>query len=69
MKLGNLESIFNDGNNLYDVINENLKPQTYLEGKKPKKLSRILTTLSHYGMKIDDKVYNNMRAIRADDAF
>jgi hypothetical protein len=68
MKLGNLESIFNDGNNLYDVINENLKPQTYLEGKKPKKLSRILTTLSHYGMKIDDKVYKNMRAIPADDA-
>lgn len=68
MKLGNLESIFNDGNNLYDVINENLKSQTYLEGKKPKKLSRILTTLSHYGMKIDDKVYKNMRAIPADDA-
>ena len=68
MKLGNLESIFNDGNNLYDVINENLKPQTYLTGKKPKKLSRILTTLSHYGMKIDDKVYKNMRAIPADKA-
>lgn len=68
MKLGNLESIFNDGNNLYDVINENLKPQTYFTGKKPKKLSRILTTLSHYGMKIDDKVYKNMRAIPADKA-
>ena len=68
MKLGNLESIFTDGNNLYDVINENLKPQTYLEGKKPKRLSRILTTLSHYGMKIDDKVYKNMRAIPADKA-
>ena len=68
MKLGNLESIFNDGNNIYDVINENLKPQTYLTGKKPKKLSRILTTLSHYGMKIDDKVYKNMRAIPADKA-
>ena len=68
MKLGNLESIFTDGNNLYDAINENLKPQTYLAGKKPKKLSRILTTLSHYGMKIDDKVYKNMRAIPADKA-
>ena len=68
MKLGNLESIFTDGNNLYDAINENLKPQTYLTGKKPKKLSRILTTLSHYGMKIDDKVYKNMRAIPADKA-
>ena len=68
MKLGNLESIFTDGNNLYDAINENLKPQTYLAGKKPKRLSRILTTLSHYGMKIDDKVYKNMRAIPADKA-
>lgn len=68
MKLGNLESIFTDGNNLYDAINENLKPQTYLTGKKPKKLSRILTTLSHYGMKIDDRVYKNMRAIPADKA-
>ena len=68
MKLGNLESIFTDGNNLYDAINENLKPQTYLTGKKPKRLSRILTTLSHYGMKIDDKVYKNMRAIPADKA-
>ena len=68
MKLGNLESIFTDGNNLYDAINENLKPRTYLTGKKPKKLSRILTTLSHYGMKIDDKVYKNMRAIPADKA-
>ena len=68
MKLGNLESIFTDGNNLYDAINENLKPQTYLTGKKPKKLSRILTTLSHFGMKIDDRVYKNMRAIPADKA-
>lgn len=68
MKLGNLESIFTDGNNLYDAINENLKSQTYLTGKKPKRLSRILTTLSHYGMKIDDKVYKNMRAIPADKA-
>ena len=68
MKLGNLESIFTDGNNLYDAINENLKPRTYLTGKKPKKLSRILTTLSHYGMKIDDRVYKNMRAIPADKA-
>ena len=68
MKLGNLESIFTDGNNLYDAINENLKPQTYLTGKKPKRLSRILTTLSHYGMKIDDRVYKNMRAIPADKA-
>ncbi len=68
MKLGNLESIFTDGNNLYDAINENLKPQTYLEGKKPKRISRILTTLSHYGMRIDDKVYKNMRAVPADKA-
>lgn len=68
MKLGNLGSIFTDDNNIYDAINENLKPQTYLSGKKPKKLSRILTTLSHYGMNIDDKVYKNMRAIPADKA-
>ena len=68
MKLGNLESIFTDGNNLYDAINENLKPQSYLEGKKPKRISRILTTLSHYGMRIDDKVYKNMRAVPADKA-
>lgn len=67
MRLGNLESVFNDQENLYTVINENLsKQQSYLEGKRPKRLSRILTTLSHYGMKIDDKVYKNMRAIPAD---
>ena len=68
MKLGNLGSIFTDENNIYDAINENLKQQTYLEGKKPKKLARILTTLSHYGMNLDDKVYKNMRAIPADKA-
>ena len=69
MKLGNLERVFTEGDNLYNVINENLNDpnkKTYLDGKKPKRISRILTTLSHYGMRLDDKVYKNMRAIPAD---
>ena len=69
MKLGNLSNIFENEQTIYDAINENLsKNESYLTGKKPKRLSRILTTLSHYGMRLDDKVYKNMRAIPADKA-
>lgn len=69
MKLGNLGSVLENEQTIYEAINENFKEEnTYLTGKKPKRLSRILTKLSHYGMHYDDKVYKNMRAIPADKA-
>ena len=69
MRLGNLEQVLENENGIYQVINENLqKQQGYGQYKKPKRWSRILTSLSHYGMHYDDKVYKNMQAIPADKA-
>ena len=69
MKIGNLSKVFENDQTIYEAINENFSKQdSYLEGKKPKRLSKVLTKLSHYGMNIDDKVYKNMRAIPADKA-
>lgn len=69
MRLGNLDQVLENESGIYQAINENLqKQQGYGQYKKPKRWSRILTSLSHYGMHYDDKVYKNMQAIPADKA-
>lgn len=57
---------------LGDIFNENssIINESYNAGamnfKRPGKFASILSTLSRYGMKYDDQVYKNMKAIPAD---
>lgn len=69
MILGNLTEALENDKNIMDVINENNSIHKNYNGyqyKKPTKWSNILTSLSHYGMNFDDKVYQNMIAQPAD---
>jgi len=74
MILGNLNSVFDGERSIYEAVQgnfqnsyENIKNAS--SGiKKPTKWSKILTSLSHYGMNYDDKVYQNMVAVPADKA-
>lgn len=65
MIFGNLDNALSGDQSITEIINENYK-QSLLNIKKPTKWSKILTTLSHYGMNYDDKVYKNLQAIPAD---
>lgn len=65
MILGNLDNAISGENNIAQTINENFT-QSLLNIKKPSKISKLLTTLSTYGMNYDDKVFKNMCAIPAD---
>ena len=65
MILGNLEGAISYDQTILENINDNLK-DTMLGIKKPTRWSKLLTTLSHYGMNYDDKIYKNMQAIPAD---
>lgn len=80
MRFTDMSSVFEDSSNIYNIINEsfgnpNIKnnfsnsngfSQQYTRPKKPKGLSKILKSLSHYGMNYDDDIYKNMQAVPAD---
>lgn len=65
MIFGNLDNALSGDQSIMQTVNENYKA-SLLNIKKPTKWSKILTTLSHYGMNYDDKVYKNLQAIPAD---
>lgn len=65
MIFGNLDNALSGDELITQTVNENFK-QSLLNIKKPTKWSKILTTLSHYGMNYDDKVYQNLQAVPAD---
>lgn len=65
MVFGNLEDVLSQEKNLIEMINENYANVTK-DLKKPTKWSKILTTLSHFGMDYSDKIYKNMQAIPAE---
>ena len=65
MIFGNLDNALAGDESIMQIVNENYKA-SLLNIKKPTKWSKILTTLSHYGMNYDDKVYKNLQAIPAD---
>lgn len=64
MIFGNLNEALDNERNIYDLVNESYSSSNG-EAKKPSRWSRILTTLSNYGMHYDEKVYRNMQAIPA----
>lgn len=78
MKFGNLNKVLENEQNIYQVINENVKESSNnasmgnsgmgnLYGvKKPSRWSKLLVSLSHYGMNYRDQVYKNMVAVPAD---
>lgn len=65
MIFGNLESVFGGDQTIMEAMQNSMNGN---EPKKPNTISKILRTLSHYGMNYSDKVYKNMIAIPADKA-
>lgn len=63
MIFGDLENVFNGDIPIYEAI-ENSFGNNQI--KKPGTISKILHSLSHYGMNYNDKIYKNMIAVPAD---
>lgn len=67
MKFGNLNEVFDNEKTIYEKIDDINKEHMLLESqKKQGKFSKILTTLSRYGMTYTDQVLKNMQAVPAD---
>lgn len=67
MKFGNLNEVFDNEKTIYEKIDDINKEHMLLESqKKQGKFSKLLTTLSKYGMTYTDQVLKNMQAIPAD---
>ena len=67
MIFGNLSDVLEGDKTITEAVQHNFD-QSYNNIKKPSQISKILKTLSHYGMNYSDKVYQNMIAIPADKA-
>jgi len=65
MIFGNLEDVFNGEQSINEAMKNAIEDNSG-EVKKPGKVSKILKTLSKYGMNYYDKVYQNMIAVPAD---
>jgi hypothetical protein len=75
MILGDLSKVFEDEQSIMEAVENNIltQQQRYMQHsdmgfKKPTRWSKILKTLSSYGMNYDDDLFKNMRAIPADKA-
>ena len=67
MKFGNLNEVFDNEKTIYEKIDDINKEHMLLESQKNQgKFSKLLTTLSRYGMKYTDQVLKNMQAVPAD---
>ena len=69
MILGDLTSVFEQDMTIMEAVQRNFNQSYTNTQKKPSKWSKILTSLSHYGMNYDDKVFQNMVAIPANKEF
>ena len=67
MIFGNLSDVLSGDQTITEAVKQNFD-QSYHNIQKPGQISKILYTLSHYGMNYSDKVYKNMIAIPADKA-
>ena len=67
MIFGNLSDVLSGDQTITEAVKQNFD-QSYHNIQKPGQISKILRTLSHYGMNYSDKVYKNMIAIPADKA-
>lgn len=69
MVFGNLNSVLENEQTIMEAVESNILTQQLLSGqaeKKQSKVSKILYSLSHYGMSYSDQVMKNIRAIPAD---
>ena len=64
MIIGNLENVFENEQTINEAIQNNF---SRIDVKKPSKWSKLLFSLSHYGMNYHDDIYKNMVAIPADN--
>ena len=68
MILGNLEKVLENEQSINEAVKQNFDASYQSAAQKPSKWSKILTSLSHYGMNYSDQVYKNMVAYPADKA-
>ena len=68
MILGNLEKVLENEQSINEAVKQNFDASYQNMTQKPTKWSKILTSLSHYGMNYSDQVYKNMVAFPADKA-
>ena len=66
MIFGNLEKVLENEQSINEAVQNNFNNAN--QAKKPTRWSKILTSLSHYGMNYSDEVYKNMVAFPADKA-
>lgn len=69
MVFGNLNSVLEDDKNIMEAVEANILTQQLLQNRqieKQSRVSKILYSLSHYGMNYDDQILKNMHAIPAD---
>ena len=72
MVFGNLNSVLENEQNIMEAVESNILTQQLLKnnqvGKRKSVVSKILSSISHYGMEYSDDILNNIRAIPADKA-
>jgi len=68
MILGNLEKVLENEQSINEAVKQNFDASYQNMMQKPTRWSKILTSLSHYGMNYSDQVYKNMVAFPADKA-
>ena len=67
MIFGNLEKVLENEQSINEAVQNNFNNNPN-KANKPTRWSKILTSLSHYGMNYSDEVYKNMVAFPADKA-
>jgi hypothetical protein len=67
MIFGNLEKVLENEQSINEAVQNNFNNNPN-KTNKPTRWSKILTSLSHYGMNYSDEVYKNMIAFPADKA-
>lgn len=65
MLFGNLSDVLENEQTIYEAAN-NIMQTGYVKSEKKSKFSKILTSLSKYGMNYSDDIQKNMQAIPAD---
>ena len=74
MIFGNLSSVLENEQTIMEAVESNILTQQLLNNSSStyklsrSRISKILSSLSHYGMNYDDQILKNMRAIPADKA-
>lgn len=68
MIFGNLEKALENEQSINEAVKQNFDQSYQNIMRKPTAWSKILTSLSHYGMNYSDQVYKNMVAFPADKA-